>query len=75
MYNSLLKLNDEKTKFIIFGTWQRLSQTDDIKITKGQDVISRSTSVRNFGFHMAQHLKNNVHINKLSNYLYQTVKT
>ena len=44
----------------MLGTWHSLSQIDDIKTTVGQDVISCSTSVRNPGFHVDQHLKNNV---------------
>ena len=47
---------------------------DDIKIKIGKDVLSCSTSFRNFSFHLDQLLKNNVYINKLSSNLYQTVK-
>ena len=35
MANNMLKLNDEKTKFIIFGTCKQLSKISDINITIG----------------------------------------
>ena len=49
-------------KLIMFGTWWRLSQIDNIKTTMVHTVIS-SSSVRNLSFHLDEHINNTAHIN------------
>ena len=66
MANNMLKLNNEKTKFIIFGTHQQLAKISDISIKVGSMKIQPVDEVRNLGFFMDRFLKNSVHINKLS---------
>ena len=63
--NNMLKLNDEKTKFIIFGTCQQLAKILDISIKVGLMKIQPVDEVRNLGFFMDRFLKNSAHINKL----------
>ena len=74
MRTNLLKLNDDKTEFIILGTRQQLSIVGSPSIQIGNDDINCVTSVRNLGFYMDQELKNGVHINKLSSVLYFTIR-
>ena len=66
MANNMLKLNDEKTEFIIFGTCQQLAKISDINITIGSTKIHPVEEVRNLGYFMDKLLKNSVHVNKLS---------
>ena len=49
MRTNLLKLNDDKTEFIVFGTRQSLSSVDDTTICIGNDTISNKHIVRNLG--------------------------
>ena len=73
---NLLKLNDEKTEFIMIGTKSQLTKSDYInsKITIGSDEILNTTSGRDLGFHLDCELKNKTHINKLTSTLYTTIK-
>ena len=61
----MLKLNDEKTEFTIFGTCQQLTKISDINITIGSTKIQPVDEVRNLGYFMDKLLKNSVHVNKL----------
>ena len=59
-----LKLNDEKTEVVLFGTRQQLEElgednTFEIKI--GSEVIKPTPSARNLGFHMEAQLKSISH--------------
>ena len=64
MQVNFLKLNDSKTKFIIFGTRQQLNKVGIINI-KIEDTIQNVTSVRNLGLHFDAELKHSTHVNKL----------
>ena len=76
MRTNLLKLNDEKTEFIMNGTKSQLTKSDylNTNITIGSDEILNTTSVRDLGFHLDCELKNKTHINKLTSTLYTTIK-
>ena len=65
MRTNLLKLNDEKTEFLIIGTKQQLSKVKTTSISVGQDEIPCSETARNLGYYYDQHMKNSAHINKL----------
>ena len=52
MARNMLKLNDEKTEFIIFGTHQQLKKIDNITIRIGSKIIIPAEHVRNLGFLM-----------------------
>ena len=65
MRTNLLKLNDRKTKFILWGTNQQIKLVQNISIKIGDDVIHPVQSVRNLGFWYDSDMKNTLHINKL----------
>ena len=67
MRNFTLKLNGDKTKFIIISMKQQLTNLDDnITICNRLSDISPSESVHNLGFIINNNLTNISHINKLS---------
>ena len=72
-----LKLNDENTEVVLFGTRQQLVKlredtTFEIKI--GSEVIKPSPSARNLGFHMEAQLKSQTHIIKVCATAYSILK-
>ena len=69
MARNMLKLNDEKTEFIIFGTHQQLKKIDNITIKIGSKNIIPAEHVRNLSFLMDRFCKNTKHINHLSSLL------
>ena len=71
---NMLKLNDYKTEFIIFGTCQQLKKIDHITIGIGSENIVPIEHVRNLGFFYGQALQNTIHINKLSSSLCHQIK-
>ena len=71
---NMLKLNDDKTEFIIFRTHQQLKKMDHITIGIGNKNIVPIEYVRNLGFFMDKFLKNTMHINKLSSSLCYQLK-
>ena len=75
MCTNMLKLNDDKTEFLVIGTKQQLSKVGDLSIQIGQDKINSSAYVRNLGFYFDQNMKNTAHVNWLSSSLYVTTKT
>ena len=74
MVNNMLKLNDEKTEFIFFGTCQQLTKISDINIIIGSTKIQPIEEVRNLGYFMDKLLKNSVHINKLSAMMFHNLR-
>ena len=71
---NMLKLNDDKTEFIIFGTCQQLKKIDHITIGIGSQNIIPIEHVSNLGFFMDKLFKNTTHINKLSSLLCHQLK-
>ena len=70
MSANMLKLNDEKTEFIVLETYQQLAKVKNINITIGNTKIMPATSVRNLGYLVGSHMKNGPHIKKsVDNYL------
>ena len=74
MTQNLLKLNSNKTEFILFGTRHQLSKVDGISIQIGSDIIKPANHVRNLGFVMDNLLKNGPHINKITSSCYCTLR-
>ena len=68
MSANMLKLNDEKTKFIMFGTNHQLKKTQSTStsLAIGNINVSAVNHVCNLGFLMDNILKNQSHINKLT---------
>ena len=69
MVMNMLKLNGDKTEFIIFGTCQQLKTIDHITIRIGSENIVPAEHVRNLGFLMDKLCKTTTHINNLSSLL------
>ena len=74
MRTNLLKLNDDKTEVIVFGTRSQLSKISEVSIKIGNDTISAVLSVRNLGIHFNKELKWTVHINCLTSNLYHILR-
>ena len=70
MTQNLLKLNSDKTEFILFGTQQQLSKVDDISLHISSDTIKPRDHVGNLGFIMDSLLKNRSHVNKITSSCY-----
>ena len=62
----MLKHNDDKTEFLIYGAHQQLKKIDHITIRIGSENIVPAEHVRNLGFLMDKPYKNTKHINNLS---------
>ena len=60
--NNKLKLNDEKTEFIVFGTPAGLRKVITSTILVGNKLIKASSSVRNIGAYLDQNLKMDVQV-------------
>ena len=52
---NFLKLNDDKTEYIMFGTRHQLAKTEPLDIKVGPAFISPVEGVRNLGFYMDNH--------------------
>ena len=74
MTQNLLKLNSDKTEFIMFGTRHQLSKVDDISIHIGNDTVKPVNHVRNLGYVMDSLLKNGPHVNKITSSCYCTLR-
>ena len=74
MTHNLLKLNKDKTEFIIFGTRQQLEKVNMIAIQTGTGTITATDMVCNLGYFMDKHLKNSQHINKIASTAYLQLK-
>ena len=69
MTQNLLKLNSNKTEFILFGTRQQLSKVDDISLQISNGTV-KPVNVRNLGYVMDSLLKNGPHVNKMTSSCY-----
>ena len=70
MSTIMLKLNDDRTEFIISGTRQQLAKVQEIMTAVGDTTIQPVKYVRNFGFLMDNLPRYHMHINKLTSSLY-----
>ena len=74
MRTNLLKLNDDKTEFMIIGTRQQLHKVGKLMIEIGKDTTIDTPSARNLGLHYDEEFKNTTHRNKLCCGLTVTIK-
>ena len=58
---NLLKLNEEKTEFIILENSQHLRKVCDPQLFLGEETIIPVTKVRNLGYYMDQLMRNDHH--------------
>lgn len=64
MLQNKLKLNDNKTEFMLIGTRQQLSKVNIESINVGNSKITPSKSVRNLGSWLDSNLSMSTHISK-----------
>ena len=75
MCTNQLKLNDDKTEFILIGTRQQLAKVPrNIAIRVGPNLIPATESAKNLGYHLDSTLKNITHIDKLCSSLSLTIR-
>ena len=65
MIRDQLKLNDDKTEFLLIGTKQQLEKVNFSSITVGDALIEAKSEVRNLGSWFDSHLNMSIHISKL----------
>ena len=70
---NLLKLNNDKTEFLLLRTKHTISLAGELEIKIGNDTITNSTSTKNLGIHFNANLKGTIHTNRLSNLLFLTI--
>ena len=71
---NLLKLNQDKTEFIMTETHQQLNKTQGPSIDNGEEKVRPVKAVRNLGFHFDSQLKNKSHIDKLCQSVYLSIR-
>ena len=74
MHTNFLKLNDDKTEYIIIGTYKNLQYVADTDITIGDETITASDFVRDLGFWFDKELKGTAHINKITSSCIYTIR-
>ena len=60
-----LKINDDKTEFLVIGTKQQLAKVNIDSINVGTAEVSSSSEVKNLGCWLDNQLKLDSHINRL----------
>ena len=63
MMANMLKLSDDKSEIIIFGTKQQLAKMWEVSIAIGNIQVHPVNQIRNLGYYMDKLLKNGPHIN------------
>ena len=71
---NFLKLNEDKTEYIMFGTRYQLARTEALDIKAGPAFISHVEGVRDLGFYMDNLLKNHHHIDGICCQLFWIIK-
>ena len=75
MRTNLLKLNYDKTQFVLVGTRNKLAKaTPNIKIQIGDNIVGPKDTVKNLGNFWNCYMKDNHHVNKLSSSLFPTLR-
>ena len=74
MQTNFLKLNENKTEFIILGLPKQLKKVGNINIRIGEDIISNVSAVKNLGIFLDAELKHSIHINKLTSSSFNTLQ-
>ena len=74
MMANMLKLNDDKSELIMFGTKQQLAKIGEVSIAIGNILVHPVDQIRNLGYYTDKLLKNGPHINKLVTNLHLQLK-
>ena len=71
---NFLKLNENKTEFIIVGVQQQLDKVRDISIKIGDDKITNFAVVKNLGVYIDSELRLLTHVNKIVSSSFNTLQ-
>ena len=74
MKSILLKLNDDKTEFLVLGTRKNLETAGNFSLKIGNDIIQQSECIRNLGMFWDKELEGTAHFNQLTSSLYYTIR-
>ena len=74
MANNYLKLNEDKTEFIIFGTPHDLKSVSHRTVSVGDEEVLPSTTVRNIGAMLDSSLAMTSHINSITKSCYTQLR-
>ena len=77
MRTNKLKLNDDKTEVVLFGTrlqLEKLESNEEFEIKIGCVITKPVSSARNLGYFMEFQLKSKTHITKVCGISYSTLK-
>ena len=72
---NFLKLNEDKTEYIMFGARHQLAKIEPLDIKVSPEFISPVEGVRNLGFYMDNLWKNHHHINRICSQLFGIIKS
>ena len=72
---NFLKLNEDKTEYIMFGTRHQLAKIELLDTKVGPAFISLVEGVRNLGFYMDNLLKNHYHIYRICHQHFCIIKS
>ena len=70
---NLLKLNDDKTEFLLLGTKHNIILAGELEIKIGNENITNSMTAKNLGVHFDANLKGTIHTNKMSSSVFLTI--
>ena len=73
MLTDKLKLNDDKTEFMIIGTRQQLSKVSTNGLLVGSTRVSSVNEARNLGVYFDSNMNFNVHITKTCNLAFYSI--
>ena len=73
MQTNFLKLNKNKTEFILLGLSKQLKKVGNIAIKIGEDIIPNVPAMENFGIFLDAELKHTIHINKCTSSSFNTL--
>ena len=73
MQTNFLKLNENKTEFIVLGLSKQLKKLGNFTIKIGDDIIPNIPAVKYLGIFLDAELKYTIHINKLTSSSFNTL--
>jgi len=74
MNSNMLKLNKDKTEFIVFSSKQHVKKTENLPINLGSSYINSSMSVRNLGLILDNILGMEKQVNSICKFCYYQIR-
>ena len=75
MNNNQLKLNDDKTEVIVFGTKQKLSQLGEVSVQIGDATVKQASSAKNLGVLLDPCLDMQLHVRAVCKACYLQIRS